>query len=80
MRYTPEVAPEPPVLVDNDGSGSGGARMIELSSTLWLWPLPEGDSLSLVAQWSALEVPVTTHRLDLAPVPAALGQTVPFWP
>ena len=80
MDYNPEVAPQAPVLVDNDGSGSGGSRTIERSSALWLWPLPEGDSLSLVVQWTALDIPVTTHHLDLTPVRAALEQATPFWP
>ena len=81
MHWRPDApAPPAPVLMDNDGSGSGGMRLIERSSTLWLWPLPEGEALSLVAQWPALEVPVTTTRLDLAPVHAAAQQAVPFWP
>lgn len=80
MDWNPEVAPSPPVLVDSDGSGSSGAQMIERNTELWLWPLPEGDSLSLVLQWTALDIPETTWHLDLTPVRAALEQAVPFWP
>ena len=80
VDWRPEVVPSPPVLVDNDGSGSGGSRMIERSSALWLWPMPEGDAVSLVVQWPDLEVPVTTCRLDLGPVRAAVEHVVAFWP
>ena len=80
LDWRPEVAPSPPVLVDNDGSGSGSSRVIERSSALWLWPVPEGEAVSLVVQWPDLEVPLTTCRLDLEPVRAAVEKAVPFWP
>lgn len=78
--WRPEVVPPAPVLIDTDGSGSGDSRTIERSSALWLWPMPEGEALSLVVQWPDLEVPQTTYRLDLEPVRAAVEKVQPFWP
>lgn len=74
------TVPEPPVLVENGGRGSGGLRWLERSVRLWLWPLPEGESLSLVLQWPALDVPLTTYRLELGPVRRAAEQARPYWP
>lgn len=72
--------PEVPVLVENGGRGSGGLRWLERKVDLWLWPLPEGEALSLVLQWPALDLPLTTYRLDLDPVRQAAGQAMPYWP
>ena len=74
------AVPEPPVLVENGGRASEGLRWFERSVRLWLWPLPEGEALSLVLQWPALEVPLTTYRLELGLVRQAAGRAMPYWP
>ncbi|MDB4873406.1 MAG: hypothetical protein JWL97_4410 [Gemmatimonadales bacterium] len=76
----PDSSPEPPVLIEQSGGGSGGARTMDRRVDLWLWPLPEGEFFSLVLQWPDLEIPVTAHRVDLEPVRAAAQRAMPFWP
>lgn len=76
----PDVSPEPPVLIERGGGGSGGPRSMDRRSELWLWPLPEGDALSLVLQWPDLDVPLTFHRIALKPVRTAAARAVPYWP
>ena len=46
---------------------------------LWLWPLPEGDSVTLALQWPDLDIPVTTARIDLDRVREATGRETPYW-
>jgi hypothetical protein len=81
-RFGPpfDVPRDPPVLVEHQGEGSGGSYRVDKRTALWLWPLPEGDALTLALQWPALELPLTTCRIELAPVRAALERVVPYWP
>lgn len=46
---------------------------------LWLWPLPEGESLILALQWPDLDIPLATVRIILDPVRAAIERETPFW-
>src|SRR4051794_28647934 len=75
-----DVPGEPPVLVEHHGEGSGGSHRLDKRTDLWLWPLPEGEALSLVLQWPDLDVPLTFHRVELEPVRAAAARTVRYWP
>lgn len=79
-RRGPDGAPRAPVLIETGGTGSGGEREVDRQLDLWLWPLPEGDALSLELQWPDLEVPVSVHRIDLDPVRSAARRATPFWP
>ena len=73
-------APKNPVLVETGSTGSGGAREVDRQVDLWLWPLPQGEAISLVLHWPDLQVSAATHRLDLDPVRAAVHRAVPFRP
>jgi hypothetical protein len=75
----PGTEPEPPVLLRRDDSGSSGPWRMDRRLDLWLWPLPAGSSLTLVLEWSDLDIPVTTAVIDLDPVRAAAQQETPFW-
>jgi hypothetical protein len=75
-----DVPREPPVLVENQSEGSSGSHRLDKRIELWLWPLPEGDALSLVLQWPDLDVPLTFHRIDLEPVRTAAARALPYWP
>lgn len=79
-RRGPDGAPQAPVLIETGGTGSGGEREVERQLDLWLWPLPEGETLFLELRWPDLEVPVSVHRLDLDPVREAAQRARPFWP
>ena len=76
----PGTPPEPPVLVALGGGGSGGRSMADKRMTLWIWPLPEGAAISLVVQWPELDLPLTYHRIDLAPVEEAVARARDYWP
>ena len=75
-----DVPREPPVLVEHQSAGSGASHRLEKRTDLWLWPLPEGDALSMVLQWPDLDLPLTYSRIELEPVRAALARVVPYWP
>ncbi len=83
--HTPHSAPRPagdpraPVLLETDGTGSGGAREVDRNLNLWLRPFPEGDALSLELQWPHLDVPATVLSVDLGPVREAAQRATPFW-
>lgn len=53
--------------------------MLHRRTELWLWPVPEGDALSLVLQWHSVGVEETTHRLDLSEARQAAAKALPFW-
>ena len=74
-----DVPRDPPVLIEHQGEGSGGSHRLDRRTDLWLWPLPEGDALSLALQWPDVDVPLTFHRVDLEPVRAAVARAVPYW-
>ena len=79
-RRGPDGAPKGAVLVETGSTGSGGAREVDRQVDLWLWPLPQGEAISLVLHWPDLEVPAATYRLDLDPVRAAVQRAVSFQP
>ena len=68
------------MLVEHQGDGSGSTHRLDKRSSLWLWPLPEGDVLTLVLQWPDLDLPLTSVRIELEPVRAAVARAVPYWP
>ena len=80
VDWRPDVVREPPVLFSLGGSSTGDSHTIDAGVQLWLWPMPEGESLSLVVQWPALEVAATTRRVDLEPVRAVVDKVQPYWP
>ena len=70
---------DPPVLVEHRGEGSGGSYRQDKRISLWLWPLPEGDTLTLVLQWPDVDLPLTSARIELEPVREALARVTPYW-
>lgn len=72
--------PDPPVLIEGGGSGGGGPRFQDRHAELWLWPLPEGDTVDLVVAWPALEVPETRTTIGTAAIVTAAQRAQPFWP
>jgi hypothetical protein len=46
--------PQSPVLVERSGAGMKGSDEMHRQNELWLWPLPDGDTLSLLLQWPPL--------------------------
>jgi hypothetical protein len=74
-----DQAPEAPVLTEHGGGGSGGSRYQHSSRDLWLWPLPDGDTLDLVFAWPALDMPVTRYTIDAKQFRAAVASTAPYW-
>jgi hypothetical protein len=71
--------PDGPVLVDHGGDGSGGRRTMRSHRELWLWPLPDGDTLDLVFAWPELDVPVTRYSVNADELRAASTAEVPHW-
>jgi hypothetical protein len=71
---------EPPTLfVRNPGSQTSEHSMSR-SVQAWLWPLPDGDELTMTLEWPDMDLPPTVYRIDLAPVRAAAARSIPFWP
>ena len=79
-RRRPDGMPKGPVLVETGSTGSGNESEVDRQVDLWLWPLPQGEAISLVLHWSDLQVPAATYRVDLEPVRAAVQRAVPFQP
>jgi hypothetical protein len=79
LDFSRDVRPEAPVIVEQGGGGSGGARTLHASRDVWVWPLPPGDYLDLVIEWHAMDVPLTRFRLDAAAVRAAADRSQPYW-
>jgi|tagenome__1003787_1003787.scaffolds.fasta_scaffold20186795_2 hypothetical protein len=75
-----DVPREPPVLVEHRGEGSGGSHRQDKQINLWLWPLPDGEAMTLVLQWPDLDLPLTFRRVELGPVREALARVEPYWP
>lgn len=55
---------EGPRLSFTGGGGSGTDSTYDSESGLWLWPLPQGDSLRLVVSWEAMGVAECSLDLD----------------
>jgi hypothetical protein len=79
FRWRSDTQPGPPVLVPRGRGSSGRPGAMEKRLELWLWPLPDGEALSLVLQWPDLDVPLTSYSIDLGPVRAAVELALPYW-
>jgi hypothetical protein len=72
--------PSPPLLMEHGGGASSGSWTMDGRTDLWLWPLPDGEALSVVLQWPELDVPLLFHPVDLVSVRSAAGRAMPYWP
>ncbi|HEU4668964.1 MAG TPA: hypothetical protein VFS79_15030 [Arthrobacter sp.] len=72
--------PEPPTLVLNNRGGSGAPDELAGSGTLWLWPLPPGGHLRLVAQWIDVGMEESSVTLDGGQLRQAVAGVQRFWP
>ncbi|MET9296246.1 hypothetical protein [Streptomyces sp. NPDC003077] len=75
----PPPRPDGPVLVLNDGGGSGAEDSIESERSLWLWPLPPEEAFELAVEWPLLGVDLTFVPLDGAAIREASRRARPFW-
>ncbi len=57
----------------------GGGEMGRASSSWWLYPIPEGDSLEVVVEWSQAGVPESSARIDLAALRDAAAREDVLW-
>ncbi|MDI2035867.1 hypothetical protein [Paenarthrobacter nitroguajacolicus] len=69
-----------PVLVHRGGGGgSAGDEQAEGSARYWLWPLPEGGDLQLVAKWDDLGLPEGTVVIPGEPLARARSEVRGYW-
>jgi hypothetical protein len=76
LRGGPPGEGDGPLLLQRGGGGGGGTFDVRY----WLWPLPPPETLDLVAQWTARDIPLTRHTLEVAPLLAAAAQSERLWP
>lgn len=74
-----ESEPDGPVLVNHGGGGGGGPDRWDLTTTLWLWPLPPEGELSLVAEWRSRGIPESRVLLDATAIRSAAAGVQPLW-
>lgn len=72
-----EAGEEPPGPVLSQRGGGGGSRSYRQG--WWLWPLPEGDRLTFVAEWPAKGIPLTKHDVEAEPIRRAAREARPIW-
>lgn len=63
-----------PVLLVNGGGRSGSDDELSGSARLWVWPLPEGGDLRVVAQWKEAGMPEQSILLEGDRIAAAARQ------
>jgi hypothetical protein len=78
-RRAGQAPPSGPVLIDHGGNGSGGGRTARSSRELWLWPLPEGDTVDLVFEWPILQLAETRYTINALQLRAAARTAIPHW-
>ena len=76
----PDAIPQPPGLIQIDNTSSSSESEVDRQVDLWLWPLPEGEAISLVLQWAEVGISAAAYRIDLDVVRAAAERAVPFHP
>ncbi|WP_448808158.1 hypothetical protein [Agromyces bauzanensis] len=74
------TTPEPPTIMSRHGGGSGGDRTATGSAGIWVWApdTPHGE-LTLVTEWAAAAIPITTTTLDGDEIADAVGRVRPLW-
>jgi hypothetical protein len=46
----------------------------------WLWPLPDSGAIRIFCEWPAVDLPLSSAELDVAPLVEARERIVPLWP
>lgn len=74
------AVPEPPTIMARHGGGNGGESAAGGSAGAWVWaPEPSRGELTLVTEWAAAGIPITTSMLDGDAIADAAGQVRPLW-
>jgi hypothetical protein len=68
----------PPGLVLQPGSGSGGPNMAD--TTYWVWPLPPPGPVAFVCEWPKFGIPLTRHEIDANLIRDASTRAIELWP
>lgn len=72
--------PGGPLIVHDEGGGSGGGRTVIMDHSLWVWPLPPAESFDLVFEWRAMGIELTRVSIDGAAIAAASKRAEPLFP
>jgi hypothetical protein len=75
----PSPRPDHPVLLVEEGGGSGSEDVIDLERSLWLWPLPPPRPFEVAVEWPLLGVELTFEELDGKAIVAASARARPYW-
>jgi hypothetical protein len=57
----------------------GSEDHLHVARTYWLYPLPDGDTVTLVVAWPDRGIPETFHAMDLAGIRSAAQGCETFW-
>ena len=76
-----EKQPDGPVFFEHGGGGgSGGDGRVRIQPAFWLWPLPGEGSIQVFCEWPAVEIPLSSVELVVAPLVEARSRVLPLWP
>jgi len=73
--YDHDDAPAGPMLTPGDGDGGGH----HWTQRFWLLPLPPPGPLAFVAEWPALDLPLSRAEIDSATVIDAASRALLLW-
>lgn len=68
-------APAAPFVTQLGGSGHDG----EWTIRHWIWPLPDGDQLTLVGAWPQFDIPESYASVDLPEIRSRLIEVKSIW-
>jgi hypothetical protein len=76
-----ETRPNAPVFFPHGGGGgSSGNGRVSMQPAYWLWPLPDSGAIRIFCEWPAVDLPLSSAELDVAPLVEARERIVPLWP
>lgn len=76
----PNTPPDGASIVRSGGSGGGGDNANFASNDgLWLYPLPAGNTMQLVMEWPAFDIPETRAWVAIDDLAELSRKAVPFW-
>ncbi len=74
------TTPVGPLLSWTPTGGGGGLRHHTSHVSLWLWPLPPAEPLTVAVEWPLGGIELTTVELDGAELVAAAERSTRYWP
>jgi hypothetical protein len=77
-RPSGDQAPDPPLLFQSSGGGSGSADGWQFH--LWLWSLPPPGPVTFACQWPTQQLPPSQAELDAGLVLEAAARAQTLWP